>query len=188
MQRQFLRCFGPEVEVLPEPPKPPEPEDYYQGPAQTPRGTPLCFRCGKLLYRNNKSHICTTCQRKWGLPTLRRRVKPLQQWHLSICHDENCKNPAHWADCIPVRPRRPKRPLGWREEPGRLVGYVSHSVLLGRVTSERLKSRALAMSAERGCRIGKTDLIRQAVDEYFHNHPDSEFFEDAVPESDSDQL
>lgn len=101
MQRQFLRGFGPEVEVRPEPPKPQQPEDRYEGPAQTPRGRLLCFRCGRLLYRNNKSHICTVCQRKFGLPTLRRRNKPLQQWHLSICQDKNCKDPAHWAAVLP---------------------------------------------------------------------------------------
>jgi hypothetical protein len=43
------------------------------------------------------------------------------------------------------------------------------------------------MSARRGCRIGKADLIRQAVKEYFHNHDDCEFFDDAAPGSDTDQ-
>jgi hypothetical protein len=185
MQCQFLRCFGPEVEVLPEPPKPPQPEHLYQGPAQTPRGMPLCFRCGRPLYRNNKSHVCTTCQRKFGLPTLRRRNKPLQQWHLSICHDKNCKDPAHWADCVPVRPRRPKRPSRAKVPPGSSVAPIPHSVLLDWVTSKWLEGRARSRSAELGCRIGKSDLIRLAIKEFIHNHPDSEFFEDAIPGRDA---
>ena len=187
IQRQFLRCFGPEVEVFPEPPKPPQPEDCYQGPAQTPRGTPLCFRCGRLLYRNNKSHMCTTCQRKFGLPTLRRRNKPLQEWHRSICHDKSCKDPAHWADSIPVRPQKPKRPSRSKALASGLLAPVSHSVLLDGVTSERLEMNARAMSARRGCRIGKSDLIRLAVKEFLHNHYDCEFFEDAAPGSDTDR-
>jgi len=185
MQRQFLRCFGPEVEVFPEPRKLPQPEDCYQGPAQTPRGTPFCFRCGKLLYRNNKSHMCTACQRKFGLPTLRRRNKPLQERHLSICHDKDCKDPAHLAGCIPVRPRKPKRPSRSKAQADGLMAPVSHSVLLDGLTALRLELNAGAMSARRGCRIGKTDLIRLAVKEYLHNHFDCEFFEDAAPGSDT---
>jgi len=187
MQRQFLRCFGPEVEVFPEPPKPSQPEDCYQGPAQTRWGVALCFRCGYRLRPNNKSHVCTACQRKFGLPTLRRRNKPLQQWHLSICHDRDCKDPAHWADCAPVRPQRPKRPSRSKAQANGLLPPVSHSVLLDGVTSSRLELNARAMSARRGCRIGKADLIRQAVKEYFHNHYDCEFFDDAAPGSDTDQ-
>lgn len=188
MRRQFLRCFGPEVEVWPEPPKPPQPEDCYPGPAKTRWGTALCFRCGWRLYRNNKSHMCTACQRKFGLPTLRRRNKPLQEWHSSWCHDKNCKDPAHWADCVPVRPRRPKHPSKSKPQAGSLPGPVFHSVLLDRATSKWLEFRARAVSAERGCRIGKTDLIRQAINEYLQNHPDCEFFVDAVTGDDADQL
>lgn len=185
MRRLFLRSFGPEKEVWPEPAKPPKPEDSYQGPAQTPRGKPLCFRCGRILYRNNKSHICTTCQRKFGLDTIRRRNRPLQQWHLSICHDKNCKDPAHWADCIPVRPQRPKRPSKSKALADGFLAPVFHSVLLDGVTAKRLELNARAMSARRGCRIGKSDLIRLAVKEYLHNHFDCEFYEDAVPGSDT---
>lgn len=191
MRRQFLRCFGPQVEVwpeapeLPKPPKPPKPEDSYAGPAQTRWGTALCFRCGWRLYRNNKSHICTACQRKFGLPTLRRRNKPLQEWHRGWCQDKNCQDPAHWADCIPVRPKKPKRPSRAKARADGLSAPVFHSVLLDRVISECLASRASSMSAERGCRIGKSDLIRVAILEFLHNHPDSEFFDDAIPEPDS---
>lgn len=187
MQRRFLRIFGPDEEVCPPPPKPPKAEDSHGGPAQTRRGTQICFRCGRLLYQNNKSHMCFLCQRKFGLPTLRRRNKPLQQWHLENCHDPNCSDPAHLADRIPVRPRRPRRPrrpswLRSNEPASRAGGPISHSVLLDRWMSEYLGSLASAKSAELGCRVAKTDLIRQAIQEFFRNHPASEFFEDAAPE------
>ena len=187
MRRQFLRCFGPDVEVLPEPPNPPQLEDTYQGPAKDQWGRDRCFQCGRPLCKNNKSHICTACQRRWGLDTIRRRNKPLQEWHLSWCHDKNCKDPAHLADCIPVRPRRPKRPSRSKALADGLLEPVFHSVLLDWETSKWLEFRARAMSAERGCRIGKTDLIRQSINEYLHNHPDCEFFVDAVPGNDADQ-
>jgi len=141
--------------------------------------------CGKQLYRNNRSHMCTACQRKWGLETLRRRNKPLQKWHLSVCRDQNCEDPAHWADYVPVHPRKPKRPSRANVQPGNSLGPIYHTVLLNCVTSKWLDARARALSAERGCRIAKTDLIRQAIEEYLQNHPDCEFFEDAVPGSDT---
>ena len=145
MRRQFLRCFGPDVEVLPEPPNPPQLEDTYQGPAKDQWGRDRCFQCGRPLCKNNKSHICTACQRRWGLDTIRRRNKPLQEWHLSWCHDKNCKDPAHLADCIPVRPRRPKRPSRSKALADGLLAPVFHSVLLDWETSKWLEFRARAM-------------------------------------------
>lgn len=182
MRRLFLRSFGPEVEVWPDPPKPPRPEDSYPGPAQTRWGLKLCFRCGWRLRPNNKSHVCTTCQRKFGLPTLRRRNRPLQEWHRSWCHDKECKDAAHWADYIPVRPQRPNRPSRSKAKAGDFTAPVFHSVLLDWKTARRLEFNAAAMSARHGCRIGKSDLIRLAVEEYLHNHYDCEFFDDAEPE------
>lgn len=187
MRRQFLRCFGPEVEVWPEPPKPPQLETSYQGPAMDQWGRDRCFRCGRPLCKNNKSHICTACQRKFGLDTIRRRNKPLQEWHLSRCNENKCQDLAHWADWIPVRPRRPKRPSRSNALAEGSLAPVFHSVLLDGATSKWLEFRARAMSAERGCRIGKTDLIRQSINEYLHNHPDCEFFVDAVPGNDTNE-
>lgn len=174
--QKFLKCFGP-TEAQSSPwPKPPGPEGSYTGPATTRHGTPLCLACGSLLYQNNKSHICYRCQRRWGLPTLRRWLQRLQQWHRSNCRDEKCKDPAHLAEVIPARPRRPKRPSRLKlNAPGSsLPGPISHTVFLDPVTSLLLAKRASAKSAKHGCRIAKTDLIRQAVKEFIEHHPDSE--------------
>jgi len=149
MRRLFLRSFGPQGEAWPEPPKR-KAEDSHGGPPRSRTGLDLCFRCGRPLYKNNKSHMCYRCQRKWGLPTLRRRNKPLQAWHLSFCQNKNCEDPAHFADRIPVHPRIPRCPSRSKAQAEGLLPPVLHSVLLDGVTALRLKFNADAMSAERG--------------------------------------
>ncbi len=32
-----------------------------------------CLRCGRPLYARNRTDFCTSCQREFGLPTLRKR-------------------------------------------------------------------------------------------------------------------
>ena len=58
---------------------------------------------------------------------------------------------------------------------------VPHTLVLDRATSDRLAHRARARSAHEGFLITKADLVREAVREHFRNHPDSEYFVDALP-------
>src|SRR5689334_21904237 len=51
-------------------------------------GTEVCLRCGRCLYLKNSTHLCRQCIRRWGLVTLKKRVKTLRAYHLSICHLE----------------------------------------------------------------------------------------------------
>ena len=82
---QLLRQYAPLGGANPGPSPITEDRDEWDVPAPPNRfGRLVCFRCGKQLYRTNKTRLCYLCQRKWGLPTLRRRVKPLQEWHLSV--------------------------------------------------------------------------------------------------------
>ncbi len=190
---QILRHVAPLVPPTPKPAPIPEPHDEWDVPAPpNPNrfGKAVCFRCGRQLYRNNRSHICYQCQRKWGLLTLKRRVKPLQEFHLSVCRKRLCPDPAHIAGLIPARPRKrrssPKSAAistGSRPSAESTEG-LGPMVVIDRVTSNRLARRALARSGQLGFRVTKADLIREAIREHLKNHPATEFYTDASPGED----
>lgn len=158
--------------------------------AQARYGKGVCVRCGHPLYPNNRSHLCRACVRKWGLPTLEKRVKPLQELHLRICRDPQCQHPAHFANCVSARPQRPSIDIWGRRvtrasrskaQSNPVFMFRRHNVILDGLTLIRLGRRALAKSGQLGCRISKSDLIREALKEWFRNHPDTEFFADVRP-------
>jgi hypothetical protein len=151
-------------------------------------GDEVCTRCGRRLYRNNHTHLCRACIRRWGLATLKRRVKTLQELHERRCSDPKCDDPAHLLPySIPVKPQKPGIILGSKgrirqhAQSDYILKPVCQTIHLDRVTSGRLFRRARSKSQELGVHVSKSNLIRAALYEWFENHPDSEFFVDAIP-------
>lgn len=180
---QFLRKYAPSEGTNPDPNPIAEERNKWDVPTPSSRfGWLPCLRCGKQLYRTNKTRLCYLCQRKWGLPTLRRRIMPLQEWHLSICQNKLCSDPAHLAGLVPVRPRKPRFRGRSSTHKTESLAPVRHTLLLDKTTSMQLTQRAVARSADLGFRFTKADLIREAICEHFRNHPDVEFFTDASPD------
>jgi hypothetical protein len=145
----------------------------------------ICLRCGRRLYRGNRTRLCRSCVRTVGLTTLRKRVRTLQEYHLSQCNNPKCTDPAHTTHCVPVKPEKPGVSLWGPGAKGDVISKrVSLSSLADGLTTEKLRSRARARSAGTPWTISMGALVREALREWFHNHPDTEFFTDAQPGDD----